>query len=130
MTELALKYGLGFAELYERAGLVRLDREFVAHVAAADAALHERLMAGRAAPDRLDHKAESELLVDLAPYLEDFLGGLFGIEKAVRGLQERQAKYAPLFTVKRLFVQRRAVKEIKEAEAAVLDGPALSAEIA
>ena len=36
-------------------------------------------MAARAAPDGLDRKAESDLLVDLAPHLEDFLGELFGI---------------------------------------------------
>ena len=35
MSELALKHGLGFAELYDRDGLVRLDRAFVAHLAAA-----------------------------------------------------------------------------------------------
>ena len=35
MTELALQHGLTFADLYERDGLVRLDRAFVAHLAAA-----------------------------------------------------------------------------------------------
>jgi NADPH-dependent glutamate synthase beta subunit-like oxidoreductase/NAD(P)H-flavin reductase len=130
MSELSLGHGLGFADLYERDGLIRIDRAFVAHLAAGDRDLHDRLMAARATPDSLDRKAESDLLVDLAPYLEDFIGELFGIAPAVRALQAQQAKYAPLFTVKRLFVQRRAVKAIKEAEAAALDGAALSAEIA
>ena len=48
MTDLALKYGFDFAALYDRDGLVRLDREFIAQLASTDAALHERLMAGRA----------------------------------------------------------------------------------
>jgi len=129
MSKLALEYGLSFADLYDRDGLIRLDREFVAHLAAGDGALHDRLMAGRADPEALDHKAESDLLVDLAPHVEDFLGALFGIGAAMRASQARQDALAPLFSVKRLFVQRRAVKEIKEADAAALDGAALAAEI-
>src|SRR5437763_16613191 len=129
MTDLALQHGLTFPDLYDRDGLVRLDRAFVAHLAAADVALHDRLMAARAAPDVLDRKAESDLLVDLAPYLEDFLGDLFGIAGEVRALQARHDKLAPLYSVKRLFVQRRAVKEIKEADAARLNGHKLGQEL-
>ena len=125
MTELALKHALAFAELYDRDGLVRLDREFAAHLAAGDAALHDRLMAARAAPEALDRKAESDLIVDLAPHVEDFLGGLFGIAAEIRELQARHDELAPLYSVKRLFVQRRAVKEVKEDAAAALDGDAL-----
>jgi NADPH-dependent glutamate synthase beta subunit-like oxidoreductase/NAD(P)H-flavin reductase len=125
MTELSLNYGLAFADLYERDGLVRLDREFVAYLAVGDAVLHGRLMAARAGAAALDRKAESDLLVDLAPHVEDFLGGLFGVEAEIRALQRRHDELAPLYSVKRLFVQRRAVKEVKEPEAAVLDGAAL-----
>jgi len=129
MTELALKYGLGFADLYDRDGLIRLDRAFVAHLAAGDPGLHERLMAARAAPEALAHKDESDLIVDLAPHVEDFVGGLFGIKAEMRAMQAGHDRLAPLFSVKRLFVQRRAVKEIKEDAAAQLDGGALVAEI-
>src|SRR5437763_1218120 len=129
MTALALKHGLTFSDLYERDGLIRLDRVFVAHLAATDATLHERLMTGRADPEALDYKAESDLLVDLAPHAEDFLGDLFGIAGEVRALQARHEKLAPLYSVKRLFVQRRAVKEIKEADAAHLNGRKLGQEL-
>src|SRR2546423_5619741 len=129
MTDLALKHGLSFSDLYERDGLIRLDRAFVAHLAATDVGLHARLMAGRAEPEALDRKAESDLLVDLAPFVEDFLGELFGIAGEVRALQARHDKLAPLFSVKRLFVQRRAVKEIKEADAAKLNGHKLGHEL-
>src|SRR5258708_2995080 len=129
MIDLALKHGLTFPDLYDRDGLIRLDRAFVAHLASADAALHDRLMTGRAEPDALDHKAESDLLIDLAPYLEDFLGDLFGIAGEVRELQARHDRLAPLYSVKRLFVQRRAVKEIKEIDAAQLNGHKLGQEL-
>jgi NADPH-dependent glutamate synthase beta subunit-like oxidoreductase/NAD(P)H-flavin reductase len=129
MTELALRHGLSFADLYDRDGLVRLDRAFVADLARAEAALHDRLMAARAAPDALDRKTESDLLVDLSPYLEDFVGDLFGIAGEVRALQAAHDRLAPLFSIKRLFVQRRAVKEIKEADALHLNGHKLAQEL-
>src|SRR5437879_1530128 len=129
MTDLALKHGLSFSDLYERDGLIRLDRAFVAHLAATDVGLHARLMAGRAEPEALDRKAESDLLVDLAPHVEDFLGELFGIAGEVRALQARHDKLAPLYSVKRLFVQRRAIKEIKEPDAARLNGHKLGQEL-
>src|SRR5437667_10438871 len=129
MTDLALKHGLSFSDLYERDGLIRLDRAFVAHLAATDIGLHARLMAGRAEPEALDRKAESDLLVDLAPHVEDFLGELFGIAGEVRALQAKHEKLAPLYAVKRLFVQRRAVKEIKDPDAALLNGHKLAQEL-
>jgi len=129
MSELALIHGLSFTDLYERDGLIRVDRAFVAHLAAADVALHDRLMMARAGPDALDRKTESDLLVDLAPHLEDFVGDLFGIADEVRALQTSHDRLAPLFSVKRLFVQRRAVKEVKEADALHLNGHKLAQEL-
>src|SRR5690242_14047003 len=102
MTDLALKHGLSFADLYDRDGLVRLDRAFIAHLAATDTGLHDRLMAARRDPNGFGHTEESELLVDLAPHLEDFVGGLFGIATEIRELQAKHHELAPLYSVKRL----------------------------
>src|SRR5271165_4821103 len=129
MTDLVLAHGLSVADLYDRAGLVRVDRAFVAHLAASDVTLHDRLMAGRSAPDAIEHQTHSDLLVDLAPHLEDFIGELFGIAAEITALQARHHELAPLYSVKRLFVQRRAVKGVKEADAAAIDGPALAREL-
>jgi NADPH-dependent glutamate synthase beta subunit-like oxidoreductase/NAD(P)H-flavin reductase len=129
MTDLLLQHGLSFAGLYDRDGLVRLDQAFVSHLAETDVALHNRLMAARGNPDIIERQTESDLLVDLAPYLEDFIGDLFGIKEEVRALQERHHELAPLYSVKRLFVQRRAVKGVKEADAEQLDGPGLAREL-
>ncbi|MFD2184090.1 FAD-dependent oxidoreductase [Rhodoplanes azumiensis] len=126
---LRLAHGLAFADLYNRDGLVRLDAAFVAWLAAADQALHDRLMVARATPDALALKDESELLIALAPHVEDFLADLFGIGAEVRDLQARHHALAPLYTVKRLFVQRRAAKKYGPAAAAAFDGDALAAEV-
>src|SRR5712671_1819872 len=129
MTDLVLKHGLCFADLYDREGLVRVDQAFVAHLAQTDVGLHDRLMTARRDPDAIERLDESNLLVDLAPSLEDFIGELFGIEAELRALQARHHELAPLYSVKRLFVQRRAVKGVKEADAVAIDGPGLFREL-
>src|SRR3984893_2120670 len=129
MTDLVLKYGLCFTDLYERWVLVRVDRTFVAHLAQTDVGLHDRLITARRDPYAIEHLDESNLLVDLAPHLEDFTGELFGIAAELRALQARHHELAPLYSVKRLFVQRRAVKGVQEEDAAALDGPSLAREL-
>ncbi|HEX3418485.1 MAG TPA: pyridine nucleotide-disulfide oxidoreductase, partial [Stellaceae bacterium] len=129
MTNLVLQHGLSFADLYDGDGLVRLDRAFVSHLAATDIGLHDRLMTARRDPDAVEGLDASNLLVDLAPHLEDFIGELFGIAAEVRALQARHHELAPLYSVKRLFVQRRAVKGVKEADAVAIDGPELARDL-
>src|SRR6185437_3545152 len=127
---LVLRYGLAFEDLYARDGLVKLDAAFIAHLQAADIGLHNRLVTARRDPDALERKAESDLLVDVAPHLEDFIAELFGIGAEMRALQARHDDLAPIYTVKRLFVQRRAVKGVTPEAAAELDGERLARELA
>jgi NADPH-dependent glutamate synthase beta subunit-like oxidoreductase/NAD(P)H-flavin reductase len=107
---LALKHGLSFEDLYARDGLVKLDGAFLAFLAAVDSTLAGQLQAARATPDALSKKEESDLLIALAPHVEDFVADLFGIGGEVQALAERHNALAPLYACKRLFVQRRAVK--------------------
>ena len=72
-------------------------------------------MLGEAKPPQ--GKDESDLLVALAPHVEDFLARLFGIEAEARALAERHNELAPLYSVKRLFVQRRALHKVKPEDA-------------
>lgn len=127
MTELSLGFGLSFRDLYETAGLTRLDQAFLANVAACDETLANRLLTARATPDALSAKDESALLIELAPHVEDFLAALFDIRTELDQLCARHHEMAPLYTCKRLFVQREAAKAVKPAEVAGLDGAALRA---
>jgi NADPH-dependent glutamate synthase beta subunit-like oxidoreductase/NAD(P)H-flavin reductase len=126
---LRLAFGLNFGDLYEREGLARLDAQFLAFLAEVDAALAERLRAARGAPRTLDAKAEAALLIELAPLLEDFLGRLFGIETQLSALAARHNALAPLYAVKRQFVQRRALHRFKPEDVAQLDGAALEGQL-
>ena len=129
MNDLVLRHGLAFEDLYRRDGLARLDGHFIAHLQAADVALHNRLVTARRDPAALERKAESDLLVDIAPHLEDFIADLFGIVPEMRALQARHDALAPIHTVKRLFVQRRAVKGMTQEAAAAIDGEGLAREL-
>src|SRR5882672_4111354 len=122
MTALALAHGLTFTNLHDRDGLVRLDGFFVRWLEGVDAGLHAKLMAARAAPETMAAKEESNLLIELGPLLEDFVGDLFGVAPEVAALRERHSALAPLFDCKRLFVQRYVTRAIKPDVAAVIDG--------
>jgi NADPH-dependent glutamate synthase beta subunit-like oxidoreductase/NAD(P)H-flavin reductase len=121
-----LGFGIRFSDLYEREGLLRVDAAFLAFLAEADGALRDRLLAARA--DVPAGKAESDLLVALAPHAEDFIARLFGIEAQARALAERHNELAPIFSVKRLFVQRRALHKVRPEDARP-DGFAFSTEL-
>ncbi|MEE8284157.1 MAG: pyridine nucleotide-disulfide oxidoreductase, partial [Alphaproteobacteria bacterium] len=129
MSNLELAFGLAFEDLYHRDGLGRVDAAFADHLKAADGELHVRLAAARAAPDALDAKDYSRLIIDLGPHLEDFIGALFGIEDEIAALAARHVALAPLFRCKRLFVQRRAVKKVKGDAAELIDGPTLEVKL-
>jgi NADPH-dependent glutamate synthase beta subunit-like oxidoreductase/NAD(P)H-flavin reductase len=107
-----LAFGLRFEDLYARAGLLRVDEEFLSFL---EPELKARLAQARERPP--SGKPESDLLLALAPHLEDFLAKLFGIEAEARALAARHNELAPLYSVKRLFVQRRALHKVRPEDA-------------
>lgn len=122
---LTLAHGLAFEDLYRHDGLARIDALFCRHLEDADPDLYRRLMATRAEPEALERKDEADLLIDVAPHLEDFVTDLFRVRAAVSGLVGEHRRLAPIYTVKRLFVQRQAAKKVKPADVAGLDADAL-----
>ncbi|HEY5931192.1 MAG TPA: hypothetical protein VIU02_12850, partial [Burkholderiales bacterium] len=127
---LAPGFGLQFPELYTRSGLLRLDAAFLEFLGESDSGLRARLHSARAAPATLPVKEESELLIAVAPHLEDFTAALFNIEAEARALAARHHELAPLFSCKRLFVQRKAMNAYKADAAATFDGVDLEAQLA
>src|SRR6185369_12331209 len=93
---LTLSFGLSFDDLYRQDGLARLDSEFRQQLHATDAGLLERLIAARSNPDALPRKQQSELMIELAPHVEDFVGALFQIGPHIRKLQAHHDALAPL----------------------------------
>jgi NADPH-dependent glutamate synthase beta subunit-like oxidoreductase/NAD(P)H-flavin reductase len=104
--KMKLKHDLAFEDLYRRDGLARLDAAFLARL---PEELRNRLEAARLNPPT--GKEATQLLLALGPEVEDFIASLFGIEAEANALAASHHKLAPLYKVKRLFVQRRAAKE-------------------
>ena len=119
--DLRLGWGFAFTDLYERDGLLRVDAAFLDFLGEHDAPLRDRLCAARLDPSALAPKSESELLIELAPYLDTFIGRLFGIESEVGASREWHHALSPLYKVKRSFVQRRALHKVKPEAVAALD---------
>ncbi|MBL9034030.1 MAG: pyridine nucleotide-disulfide oxidoreductase, partial [Rhodospirillaceae bacterium] len=129
MTELRLAHGLRFEDLYDPAGLAKIDGLFVDALRKSDEGLAGRLLAARAEPKSLDAKAESTLILETAAHLDDFLGALFGIADELGALRRQHSELAPIYAVKRLFVQRRALKAHPEAEARTFDADSIRTEL-
>ncbi len=128
-STLHLGFGLGFADLYRRDGLARLDAAFLSFLATRDPERAQALAAARGAAEPLPRKAEADLMLALAPTVEDFIGQVFGVAGELAQLRAEQEALSPLFAAKRLFVQRKALKAVKPEDAAALDGAALTRDI-
>ncbi len=124
-SPLCLGYDLDFESLYDRKGLERIDELFLEFLSTAEPDLCQHLETARRDPGVLETKSESVLLIDLAPHLEDFIAHLFGIEDAVQALARSHHKLAPLYSCKRLFVQRQVAKKYNADAVASGDGSSL-----
>ncbi len=127
---LHLKFGFSFEDLYSREGLVRLDAAFLDQLSASDPALHTRLIEARQNPVVLPDKQKSELIIEAAPHVEDFISDLFGITSELKALQARHNSLAPLYALKRKFVQKKAISGITKEQASAINGVAVGDELA
>ncbi len=93
---LNLGFNLEFADLYGRDGLHKVDAAFLSELDAADPALHLRLSKARLDVAALDAKQQSQLLIDLAPHVDDFVGTLFGIRAQLGALAEQHHTARPV----------------------------------
>jgi len=123
---LNVAFGFSFTDLYDSAALARLDARFLEFL---DPALRAHLETARAGVASIAAKEHSQLLIDVAPHLEDFIGELFGIGHALSVLRNHHSDLAPLYAVKRKFVQRRAVTKINAEQALSLDPATIEARL-
>ncbi|MBX9786298.1 MAG: FAD-dependent oxidoreductase [Alphaproteobacteria bacterium] len=116
-----------FEDLLSPLKLRELDQVFCRHLMESDEGLAHRLELAR--DKDLPPLQESALILDLAPYVEDFLGEFFSIQREIAALQEQTYALAPLYRAKRLFVQRVAARAYSKDEALTFDGKALQAQL-
>ena len=70
---LVLGFDMNFADLYRRTGLVKLDLSFLDFLKDSVPDLYTRLDHARSHSDSLNAKDESNLLIEVAPLLDDCL---------------------------------------------------------
>ena len=126
---LILSFGLDFDDLSSHEGLARVDAIFLNQLLEAAPVLHAQLLEARTDSSALAPKARAELIVELAPHVEDFVGALFHIEPELGALQARHHQLAPLYSIKRRFVQRKALTGYTPEKASVIDGSAIAGEL-
>jgi hypothetical protein len=126
---LPLSFGLTFEDLYRREGILKLDGIFLDILQESSPDLHARLLDARANPPAVHTLKGSALIIEAAPYLEDFLGELFGIETELAELQAKHHRLAPLYAVKRKFVQRKALTGYTAESASEVNGFKLASEL-
>ncbi|HZQ54576.1 MAG TPA: FAD-dependent oxidoreductase [Bryobacteraceae bacterium] len=128
-SELSPSFGLSFTDLYDRDGIVKLDSVFLNYLREGAPELCTRLEEARSNPPAPHTRQGSELILELAPYVEDFIAKLFGIESELLALQSRHSELAPLFSVKRRFVQRKALTGYTAERASEIDGFTVAADL-
>lgn len=126
---LSLPFGLEFEDLYQPEGLARIDALFLEQLRSSAPDLATRLSTVRENTGLLTAKQSSELITAAAPHLEDFIGKLFGIEAELRHLQAHHDELAPLYSVKRRFVQRKALTGVTVEQASEIDGFSVGVEL-
>ncbi len=126
---LILNFNMNFIDLYRRDGLLKLDQTFLDFLREGNEELCARLQHARIHPDKLGRKNESALLIEMAPWVEDFVAKLFDIVAEVNSLSARHQELAPIYSCKRQFVQRRAMNKVTEAEVSILNGIELEKEL-
>jgi len=108
---LSLKHNFEFKDLYSTLKLKELDDVFISFLKSSNESLAGQLYAAR--QTSLPALKESELIIELAPYLDDFIADFFGIAQQVSDLSAKHNELATLFKCKRLFVQRQALRAYK-----------------
>ena len=128
-SRLNLAFGLSFENLYQREALQRLDARFLDVLRHTDPDLEQRLRSARSQPDAISRDDESHLLMAVAAHLDDFLSHLFAIDREVKALSARHHQLAPMYKLKRQFVQRKAATAFKAPVAQTFDGAELQARL-
>lgn len=127
VTESFLSFGFTFKDLHDASALEKLDGIFLSFLKEGSSDLAERLKNAR--QTKPNPTEESALLLDLAPFVEDFIGNFFSLEREIQSLQDRTFHLAPLYRCKRLFIQRQAAKAFTKEDVQHFNGPHLQHKI-
>jgi len=107
LTTALAAQGFTFDDLLDAAGLARLDEHFLNGLAQQAPDLSARLLDYRAG-SVLNPLDSSTLLLELAPWLEDFIAELFGIEAELTAARHATLSHDPVLWFKKIVVLKQA----------------------
>ncbi|MEN9849124.1 MAG: hypothetical protein RL368_1864, partial [Pseudomonadota bacterium] len=109
-------YLSAFSAHFQAQNLAELDQKFLTYLNDHDPLLNLSLIAYRHAPESLTALQISELLLAIAPVLENFIAEIFGIQTELQNAQAARHAELPILEFKKWFVQRRARRRLNQAE--------------
>ena len=102
---LASSYNLELKDLYDNLGIEKVDQCFLQSLEVQNSDILAQLI-----ETREQKKQDSELMVALAPYVENFIIDLFQLHKEVPTLKDKHTAFTKFYECKRNFIQRKAAK--------------------
>ena len=108
---LTLSFNFTFEDLHSNHGIDQINQQFHLFLKEVNHELFAQYLVALA--KQPSDKEQSQLLIELAPYIDDFIAHLFVIERDVNALINIHKPIALIAKAKRLFVQRRALKKYR-----------------
>ncbi|MCC8370965.1 MAG: palindromic element RPE4 domain-containing protein [Rickettsia endosymbiont of Stiretrus anchorago] len=105
-----LGFNLDFKKL-DLTGLKKLDQIFLDYLFKANKSLYDNILLFRSNPYSILSQDYSEFLLNISPYLDDFLAELFCISNEITSLRLQHKDFDIIYECKRKFVQRYAIKK-------------------
>jgi NADPH-dependent glutamate synthase beta subunit-like oxidoreductase/NAD(P)H-flavin reductase len=123
--------GFDYYDLHKPEKLKKLTSIFFDEVRSKNPTLAESFSAYQVQMgEGLSPAQSSALLVEMAPYLSDFIARLFGVENECKKLKIQAEKEKIIFDFKREFFTRRVLKKFNPEQARLLDIAKLDREVA
>ena len=104
-----LNYNISFLDLYQKKGLKRIDQLFCNFLRNESEDLYLKLLESRQNTTNIID--ESELIITLAPFLENFLKELFNLNEELSNLTSYKNNLSNLFLCKKIFIQKRVIRK-------------------
>jgi len=119
---ISLNFGFVFEDLNSLSGLHNLDKSFLQFLQNHDNGLADQLKHYRSIGSKaIDLTNHSEFLLQLSPFVDDFIAELFDITNENLALRKEHKKFDLIYECRRKFIQRYAIKQYPEEKLVGLD---------
>lgn len=106
---------IAFEDLNSLKGIQYIDNKFIEFLKSDNELLFKHFLSFRSSPELIDAAEYSNLLIKIAPILDDFLANLFDIEQENSVLRQQHKNFDIIYECKRKFVQR-VIKKFTNAD--------------